>query len=271
MHLTQGGLLVYSTEKTVGGKYGFNFQFCGRNRARAFPVLLMAGAIWVQLKPPGERSKKYWITAFIVIGLISSILAFLQQGKHDEIVANINGRMGVLMDLVLNPPSNPQLQAILEALQKQQISLAKAPQKPQRPPSSELDKAPLQKRTNDQLRVQVIAFANKIRDFEHNFQSDEVSRSLRTLSAGTKTDEEKNRIWKAEVNTSIQRSRDYQNEFKKRFLGEAVVYRDELLRRLNIIAPEEERRIVALNGILAGPAPLSDLALYLEKLARQLP
>ncbi len=86
-----------------------------------------------------------------------------------------------------------------------------------------------------------------------------------------KWQEEANKQWQAQTNVMLQRDTEYGNEFRKRFLGEAVGYRDELIKRLNIIPPEEEKRVIALQEFLAGVSPVSDLSLYLERLARQLP
>ncbi len=135
--------------------------------------------------------------------------------------------------------------------------------------------------SDSELRENVIKFANNTRDFETNFKKEEYQRvSTRFLpprpSQGTeeemkKWQEEANKQWQAQTNVMLQRDTEYGNEFRKRFLGEAVGYRDELIKRLNIIPPEEEKRVIALQEFLAGVSPVSDLSLYLERLARQLP
>ena len=109
-----------------------------------------------------------------------------------------------------------------------------------------------------------------MRDFETKFMKEERQRDFsQTPLKGT--EEEKSKQWQQQVNASMQRRMEYGNEFRKRFLGEAINYRDELLKRLKIMPPKEESHIIALQGFLAGPSPISDLAQYLENLARQLP
>ena len=61
-------------------------------------------------------------------------------------------------------------------------------------------------------------------------------------------------------------------QFRNNLLGQAIYFRDELLRRLppQSTTPQEEDRNLAFRGILAGPAPIADAADYLERLARRL-
>ncbi len=134
----------------------------------------------------------------------------------------------------------------------------------------DIARGPLRTLTDAQLREEVIAFANTLRDFEHNFHSEELTRMLNQQRL-TGTEEEKIQKWQQQSNEMLMRHSQFQNEFKKRFLGKALGYRDELLRRLNIIAPTYEREVIAFQGMLAGVSPISDMANYLERLARQLP
>jgi hypothetical protein len=119
------------------------------------------------------------------------------------------------------------------------------------------------------LRSRVAALAHEMCDFEHKFQSDELERKLnRTPAVGTQ--EEVKRQWQAEANVWRQRYGDYENEFRKRFLADALAYREEMLRRLKTVPPDEERQLPALHGNLTGLSPICDFGVYLESLAIQL-
>jgi hypothetical protein len=163
-----------------------------------------------------------------------------------QTILDMHGKMGVFMDLMQPPPAL-----------KPQPSLIGSGEN-------------IKDLTNLELCAKVIAFANTMRDFETNFKKAELQHDI-IQKPVTGTAEEKQQQWRQQVNASMQRRQDYDNEFRKRFLGEAIVYRDDLLRRLKIASPKEEQNIIALQGALAGPAPISDLAAYLEKMARQLP
>ena len=122
--------------------------------------------------------------------------------------------------------------------------------------------------SNIDLRTRVIQLSKNMMDFETNFKKEERQRDFNLNPSGT--EEDKRKQWQQQTNISMQRRLEYANEFRKRYLGESLVLRDELLKRLNIIPPNEEKNIIALDGFLAGPSPISDLAIYLEKYARQL-
>lgn len=69
------------------------------------------------------------------------------------------------------------------------------------------------------------------------------------------------------------RSSEANYNFRHQFLPEATALRGEMARRLGITQPfATDHRTVALDyGMLAGVSPISDAAIYLETLARQLP
>ena len=102
-------------------------------------------------------------------------------------------------------------------------------------------------------------------DFETNFMKEERQLDFNRPLSGT--EEEKQKLWQQQVSASIQRRLEFDNEFRKRYLSDTIIFRDELLKRLNILSLREEENIIALKGVLAGPYPISDLAIYLEKMA----
>jgi hypothetical protein len=235
-----------------------------------------------------RREKIFFIASFMALCVISIRIAIhLQvktdsaQEKRDTRITDMSGRMGVLMDLVLHPPLNPQLSQFIDRFNETQSHIIPphAPVKTSLPkehitptPSkimvSEL--APIRMLTNGELKTRVLKLANNMRDFETNFKKEEYTRDL-NISSSQGTEAQKQQQWNQKVNQSILRRQEYDNEFRKRYQGESISYRDELLRRLNIIAPQEEKNVIALQGFLAGPSPISDLSTYLETLARQLP
>jgi hypothetical protein len=119
------------------------------------------------------------------------------------------------------------------------------------------------------LRNHVVVLAHSMCDFEHTFQSDELQRRLsHPPVAGSPADIQ--RQWQTEAGLWQQRYGDYENEFRKQFLGDALAYRAELLRRLKTTPPDEERQIPALHGNLTGASPVCDLGVYLQSLAAAL-
>jgi hypothetical protein len=126
------------------------------------------------------------------------------------------------------------------------------------------------KRMSDQgLRSRVAALTQQMCDFEHKFYSDELERAVnRPPLIGPQREME--RQWQAEADLWQRRYGDYKNEFRKRFLADALAYREELLRRLKIVPPDLERQIPALHGELIGSSPVCDLGVYLQSLAIQL-
>ena len=127
----------------------------------------------------------------------------------------------------------------------------------------------IQDLSNPELRERTIKICNAMRDFENNYKIQRDNLLNTRFVHGTK--EQELQAWQSMTKGLSQLNNTYQNEFNKRYLGEAVSYRDELIRRLNILPPNDERDVIALQGMLAGPSPINDLAIYLEKFARQLP
>lgn len=190
--------------------------------------------------------------AFILSGFFMVVLIVLQvflnsreQKYRDSKIDDLRGRMAVLVDLVSHSPNKPVEKSPVTALN-------------------------IRKLTNSELKEKALGICNNMRDFELKHYIQERQRDARSKPL-TGTEDQKTKIWKEQVNFDLQKSAEYKNEFRKRYLGDAISYKDELLRRLNMMPPDEERHIVALEGHLAGPVPINELAMYLEKLARQLP
>ena len=71
---------------------------------------------------------------------------------------------------------------------------------------------------------------------------------------------------------------DFRQGFANQYLGKALAYRADLLRRLGLPAPAistlnicSDPRELAFTGVLAGVQPVAEAAAYLEELAGKLP
>lgn len=126
--------------------------------------------------------------------------------------------------------------------------------------------------SNAELSRQAIALAVEMRDFEteHRNRDWEISEYERDRVRSAR-EKEKDLFWRQYANNSIRRSNEHQNRFRQRYLGKAVHLRDEMLRRVQPPPNFDSHRLIAFDGMLAGPSPVSDAADYLEQLARSLP
>jgi hypothetical protein len=124
--------------------------------------------------------------------------------------------------------------------------------------------------SNAQLRDRVLRLTAAMRTFEGGIKAAE-SPVMNPLPA-TATETQRHADWTARTNAMLERSTQAQNEFRVRFLPEALALREEMSKRLGRMPPyPEDRKTVALNyGMLAGVSPISDAADYLEELARQM-
>ncbi len=132
--------------------------------------------------------------------------------------------------------------------------------------------------TNNQLRQRVITFAREMRVFESDYKAKRPQ--MEPLWGSTQQEIREN--WSRHIAQSHALSEAEKVHFRNNFLGEARSLRDELSKRLGISTVAEsptsyanmEENMVAHTlkfGMLAGPSPVSDIADYLEKLARALP
>lgn len=127
--------------------------------------------------------------------------------------------------------------------------------------------------SNAELSRQAIALATEMRDFETESRNRgwEISEYEREKVSNAATEREKNIFRRQFTNNLLRRSNEHQNQFRQRYLGKAVHLRDEMLRRVEHPPNLDSRRLIAFDGILAGPSPVSDAADYLDQLARNLP
>jgi hypothetical protein len=123
------------------------------------------------------------------------------------------------------------------------------------------------------LRDQIVSFAKELRNFDGNLRQHDYeqeiadSNSIRSLPRDQQATE-----WNRQVNASVQRKINEETDVKNRYFVQAQEYEQELLRRLGISTPQRPERasVLAYNGSMAGVSPISELADYLEGLARRL-
>lgn len=115
-----------------------------------------------------------------------------------------------------------------------------------------------------QLRSRVADISQRMRRIEHAFQA---SQARLIYDRNSQTD------WDAHTNRLIALSSEQARQWRAEVQPEAVALWREMQRRIYCAPPypEDRRAAVALeHGMLAGVAPLSEAALALEDLARQL-
>ncbi len=118
--------------------------------------------------------------------------------------------------------------------------------------------------SNMDLRLAVEDCAIKMREMEREFKNET---NGGTFFFARNTDE-----FETYTQKLIDQSNDQRHRWQSQLMPTAVGLRDELLKRLK----KEEQSShslarVAFNGMLAGVSPLNEAALYLERLARELP
>ncbi len=115
------------------------------------------------------------------------------------------------------------------------------------------------------LAANAVAFAKQMRDFELQQRAEQEVITDKFLKQHAIT-------WDQMTTEEIQHSYRRAALFRNNYLGKATYFRDELEKRLNTppLSAEGRWKLLAFDGALAGPSPISDAADYIEKLARQL-
>lgn len=149
----------------------------------------------------------------------------------------------------------------------------------------------LMQMNNEQLRDATIKFVNKLRQFNSDFRRTDDQMTVQEWSELSKIiskipDQEKpetqNRITEIRnqvIGQHTARMGQFEDAYRANYLIDAQLFDRELRKRSNIktlitdpgAGIIKKGHIWALDGKLAGPDPLLDLANYLESLAKQLP
>ncbi|WP_156938333.1 hypothetical protein [Mesorhizobium sp. WSM3626] len=117
--------------------------------------------------------------------------------------------------------------------------------------------------TDHELRLRVEDVALQMREMQNRFKSEDSGIMTRRTS-----DRE---TWEAHTKELLARSDRHRHEWQTQLLPDAVALRDEIIRRLgNEIQVDTRLGDFVFDGMLAGPYPLNEGALTLERLARNL-
>jgi hypothetical protein len=177
-----------------------------------------------------------------------------------EDLSSLRGQNEAMLQFLSHPQAKSDSKEVIESLKLWTQSLMSS--------QADITRKIMQ---NRDLRKAAIDHANKMREFEHKYKSDDILISMSEMgSVRSANKEDRDRIWNDYTQKLIRRSNDYAFAFRKNFLGEAIWLRDELLKRLPPQPQQEKHKLIAFDGFLAGPSPVGDAADYLEILARQL-
>ncbi len=127
--------------------------------------------------------------------------------------------------------------------------------------------------TKKQICSNTMDLVRRMQKFEYDrrVENDQLWSRERSAMMAAKTEQEKSQIWQQYNTQSSQQSARFDYKFKTTLLGEAIYLRNELLRRLPPQPePAPDRRLFAFEGILVGPSPVADAAIYLETLSKKL-
>ena len=124
--------------------------------------------------------------------------------------------------------------------------------------------------SNNQIRVLVAESSRNLRKFEAEW-ADSDSKLMNEIFYNRELNEsERNAQWlfnsKVRSNASVEREAKFRNEIRPQVL--ALI--EEMKKRIKFVADEKRAPVALEFGMLAGRAPMSDLADYLELFARQL-
>jgi hypothetical protein len=125
-----------------------------------------------------------------------------------------------------------------------------------------------------ELSDSAIILAQKMREFERAWRVQEQlgEEQLWNAQVMANTPDERLKLRNQATALYIQSHANEEAAFRSQLLGQAIYLRDQLLMRLGnpAMTPQDRIKSLAFDGMLAGPAPISDAADYLEQLARQL-
>jgi hypothetical protein len=128
--------------------------------------------------------------------------------------------------------------------------------------------------SNIELKEATIRFATQMRTFEMNSKTE--SAKIESPTPANLTPEQSTYFYNDQVKRYQHLSARIRTEYANTFLQASIILRDELkgrLQRTGIFAVERARPampLIAFDGMLAGPHPISDAADYLEAMARRL-
>jgi len=237
-------------------------------------------------KNPQDKSHRPWWALIIVLGIVSGAATLWQQGRarktHSNELTSQNKRVDTLetninkrFDALEANAKTPEQKKAVTQVKKEFM----------------YDPVFLHRMTNVQIKEAENKLSTEMVDLEN--QQDKMWEDITTrhiFKARNATNaEQRDKLDQEYMHESTVARNDYDTDFRKNYLNRANAVKEELLFRLRKTPEQAERDAIsglptmvqmthsgmsisrALGGSLVGPHPVSDAALYLDGLARQLP
>lgn len=257
------------------------------------PIVLAGVGVYVTIYPPDQQNKRLWTASMLGFCVITLVAIGCQQYRataaSGKIQADNARQQGELKDsLHSNELSNQYLRGQLDTMAKVLGQVATGQSDTGKIMLSALGgivkqaavasdtRSAIEKMSNPvlrsktlQLTKEMIEWAGKM-DQAQRIMSDQRMAEMRTIG---RTDKPKvDSAWNAWNLRDEQFFSNYQTEFRRDFLGAALAYRDELIRRLGPqpTPNSSQERPLALEGWIA-PLSVPWTAAYLQRLAYKLP
>jgi len=196
--------------------------------------------------------------------------------ERDKVITNMNGQIGVLGLQVTDLTTSV---ATLSARVGQPFQPLQVTVKQLSPASPRPTPLSLDQKTDTELVDYEHAFAEKLRALEKQ-QDDQIRQLQFSMPPPSSDPQERNRLWQQQANMLTQVYSNYNAEYRNQFWADALALRDEFKRRYEKagkVMPTGVERFgplrppLALQGAVAGPYPLSELAEYFDLLAKEMP
>jgi hypothetical protein len=251
--------------------------------------LLLAGVGIEMANNPPQTSGKKWTyrVIFIVLGIFAvgiTIGQAVKTGRDQQEARTLtdNERRDAQRDRLDRAKEIGNLQGQLQSMQqvlghvlsnsdpKQSAAMWKSIFS-----SAALQRPAIERMSNKELQSKVISYANDLRKFIADFEVKErghIDQQMAAMRAVPTEDRSKQtQIWNEQNQITANMYSQLTLDFKENYLGNAITYRDELLRRLGPQPADTGiNRPLALDGWIA-PMSVDATATYLDKLARKLP
>jgi hypothetical protein len=251
--------------------------------------LLLAGVGIEMANSPPETSKHKWIyrSIFIVLGVLATGIAVGQAvntSRHQQEANRLadSERRAAQQDRIDRAKEVGNLQGQLQSMQ-QVLGQVLSNSDPKQTTamwkgifsSANLQRPAIERMSSKELQSKIISFANDLRKFVSDFedrQRNQIEQQMIAIGAIPREDRAKlDQVWNQQNQIVANMYSQFSLDFKQVYLGTALMYRDELLRRLGPEPIKRERgsRPLALEGWVA-PIGVDETASYLERLARML-
>jgi hypothetical protein len=254
----------------------------------------------IMIPEPKPRARAMWIVwSLAAIGVLlagaQQALVYKADKTNEERQGDLRGRMSVMTDMLMHPPSNPQLEGISIAVDSiaksvnakneksrpsqigiKQQAIVSQPNIVEKPADTGERVVPVTALTTSELRTRTVEWARKMRDFSRVFGERKAQREAAEIPMSQILEANQQAEWQRRVNEDLKQYREREQDFKQVYLGTALALRDELIKRyirVGAVPPKPARGMNAVfdDQTLAGPDAIGDAATYLEQLARELP